>query len=78
MIRVYRMRGLSMRMFRAATVLEILQRFAKHNPEKQKELITLEIRTKEGEIKELKRRLQEVEREIAKANADNQANQSNT
>jgi hypothetical protein len=78
MIRVYRMRGLSMRVFRAATVLEILQRFAKHSPKKQKELITLEIRTKESELKELKRRLVEVEREIAKANTDDPVQQSNT
>jgi voltage-gated potassium channel len=73
MMRVYRFRGLSMRVVRALMVFNVLNRLLHSHPDKQRERLLLQIRGKEMELKELRKRLRELERLSDSSNSRNEA-----
>jgi voltage-gated potassium channel len=62
--RVYRLRGLSMRIFRAILLFEVFSRILPSNPAKKLARLRLELEEREFELGELKKRIAELESQL--------------
>ncbi len=63
--RAYRLRGVTMRLWRSILLLDLLARLARSNPEKQLQKLRQMIAEKETELELLRERVRELEAEIA-------------